>query len=202
MKYDAITSAIARPFVSKRSAKAWDKGQLSDSDTQIINSVREGDTDSFGELVMKYEDFVFALILGLVHSEDTAKDVAQEVFLRAYRGIRRFELKSSFKTWLYRIAYNTSISHLNREKAKKRIDNEQALEPAFDTRGRQSLRLTLEKLIGLLKPDHRSVIILHYYDDLRYEEIAEVMDCPIGTVKIRLYRAKRELKKLWAKYAV
>ncbi len=202
MKYDLITSAIARPFVRKRSAKAWDKGHLPDSDTQIINSVREGETDAFGELVRKYEDFVFALILGLVHSEDTAKDVAQEVFLRAYRGIRRFELKSSFKTWLYRIAHNTAISHLNREKAKTRIDIDQATEPAFDTRGRQSLRLTLEKLIRLLKPDHRSVIILHYYDDLKYEEIAEVMDCPIGTVKIRLYRAKHELKKLWAKYAV
>lgn len=202
MKYDSITSALAGPFVKKRAAEARDKGQLSDSDTQIINSVREGDTDAFGELVRKYEDFVFTLILGLVHSEDTAKDVAQEVFLRAYRGIRRFELKSSFKTWLYRIAHNTAISHLNREKAKTRIDINQATEPVFDTRGRQSLRLTLEKLIRLLKPDHRSVIILHYYDDLKYEEIAEVMDCPIGTVKIRLYRAKHELKKLWAKYAL
>ena len=202
MKYDAITSTVARPFIRKRSAIARDKGQLSDSDTQIINSVREGDTEAFGELVRKYEDFVFTFILGLVHSEETAKDVAQEVFLRAYRGIRRFELKSSFKTWLYRIAYNTAISHLNREKAKARIDIHQATEPAFNTRGRQSLRLTLEKLIGLLKPDHRSVIILHYYDDLKYEEIAEIMDCPIGTVKIRLYRAKHELKKLWAKYAV
>jgi RNA polymerase sigma-70 factor (ECF subfamily) len=202
MKYDSITSALAGPFVKKRAAEAWDKGQLSDSDTQVINSVREGDTDAFGELVRKYEDFVFTLILGLVHSEDTAKDVAQEVFLRAYRGIRRFELKSSFKTWLYRIAYNTAISHLNREKAKKRIEIDRVTEPVFDTRRRQSLRLTLEKLIGLLKPDHKSVIILHYYDDLKYEEIAEVMDCPIGTVKIRLYRAKHELKKLWAKYAV
>lgn len=202
MKYDAITSALAGPFIKKRAAEARDKGHLSDSDTQIIYSVREGDTDAFGELVRKYEDFVFTLILGLVHSEDIAKDVAQEVFLRAYRGIRRFELKSSFKTWLYRIAHNTAISHLNREKAKTGIDLDQATQPAFDTRGGQSLRLTFEKLIGFLKPDHRSVILMHYYDDLKYEEIAEVMDCPVGTVKIRLYRAKHELKKLWAKYAV
>ncbi len=202
MNYNDITSAIARPFFKKHSAEAWDKGRLSDSDTRIINSVREGDTDAFSGLVRKYEDFVFTLILGLVHSEDTARDVAQEVFLRAYRGIRRFELKSTFKTWLYRIAYNTAISHLNREKARIRIDNDQATEPAFDTRGGQSLRLTLEKLIGLLKPDLKSVILMRYYDDLKYEEIAEIMGCPIGTVKIRLYRAKHELKKLWGKYAV
>lgn len=202
MKYDTVTSAVARPFVRRHSAEARDRGQLPDSDTQIINSVREGDTDAFGDLVRKYEDFVFTLILGLVHSEDTAKDVAQEVFLRAYRGIRRFELRSSFKTWLYRIAYNTTISHLNREKAQTGFDDDLAMEPALDNRGGQSLRLTFEKLIRLLKPDLKSVILLHYYDDLKYEEIAEIMECPVGTVKIRLYRAKRELKKLWGKYAV
>ncbi len=202
MKYDAITSALAGPFVKRRAAEAWDKGQLSDSDTRILNSVRDGDSNAFGELVRKYEDFVFTLILGLVHSEDMAKDVAQEVFLRAYRGIRRFQLRSTFKTWLYRIAYNTAISHLNREKAQTSFDDDLVMEPALDNRGGQSLRLTFEKLIGLLKPDLKSVILLHYYDDLKYEEIAEIMECPVGTVKIRLYRAKRELKKLWGKYAV
>jgi RNA polymerase sigma-70 factor (ECF subfamily) len=202
MKYDNLTSAIARPFFGKQTVRARDDRGLPDPDLQIISSVREGDTDAFSRLVRRYEDFVFTLILGLVHSEDMARDVAQEVFLRAYRGVRRFELKSTFKTWLYRIAYNTAISHLNREKKNKQIDNDQAVEPILDTGGRQSLRLTLEKLIGLLKPDLRSVILMHYYDDLKYEEIAEIMDCPVGTVKIRLHRAKHELKKLWGKYAI
>jgi RNA polymerase sigma-70 factor (ECF subfamily) len=67
---------------------------------------------------------------------------------------------------------------------------------------RQTAKLTLEKIIAELKPEYRAVIILFYYEDLKYEEIAEALDCPIGTVKIRLYRAKYELKKLWSRYEI
>lgn len=202
MKYSIITSAIAQATVRRISAKRAEEVAVLDADSLIVNAVREGDTEAFGKLVKKYEDFVLALAMGLVKSEEAAKDVTQETFLRAYRAVRRFQLKSSFKTWLYRIAFNTAMSHLKRENTSTQANCDSAAEPTIDSCHPQSLRLTFEKLIKYLKPDLKAVILFHYYDDLKYEDIAEIMNCPIGTVKIRLYRAKYELRKLWERYAV
>lgn len=200
MNLDNLETAIPRPIAGITANSPARRTVIADPDNGIIEAVRDGDTEAFGNLVNRYEDFVFTLILRMVRSEDMARDIAQETFLRAYRGIRRFELRSSFKTWLYRIAYNTALSHIKREKIEmKEIES---TEPSLDTAPSHSLKLTLEKLIGKLKPELQSVIIFHYYDDLKYDEIAEVLQCPIGTVKIRLYRAKYELKKLWARYAL
>jgi RNA polymerase sigma-70 factor (ECF subfamily) len=202
MKYTTMTSAISRPLARPAARFAKNRAFSGDSDEDIIRAVRDGDIDVFGMLVKRYEDFVYTLIRGMVQSEELAKDISQETFLRAFRGIRRFELRSSFKTWLYRIAHNTALSQLKRKETKACHQTGFITEPSIDIRDRQSLRLTLEKLIGRLKPELRAVIIFHYYDDLKYEEIAEILDCPTGTVKIRLYRAKHELKKLWKRYAV
>ncbi len=193
----AIVSSLSGVFV-RRQARAVLAAQ--DDDT-IIELVRNGDTDAFRVLVKRYEDFVFTLINGLVHSDDQAADIAQEVFLRAYRSIRRFEKRSSFKTWLYRISYNTALSHINKEKKEHApIELDYVLRAAENNN--HTLKLTVQKLMKLLKPELKAVIIFHYYDDLKYEEIADIMNCPVGTVKIWLFRAKLELKKLWVKYAV
>ncbi|MEE9554101.1 MAG: RNA polymerase sigma factor [candidate division Zixibacteria bacterium] len=200
MKYENYESAIPRPLAGIRAKFQAKRSVNSDPDDKILLAIREGETEAFGKLVNRYEDFVFTLVRGLVRSEEMTEDIAQETFLRAYRGIRRFELRSSFKTWLYRIAHNTAMSHLKR--GMKDIGTVEAYEPSTIATIDHSLKLTLEKLIGRLKPDLRTVILFHYYDDLKYEEIAEVLECPVGTVKIRLYRAKHELKKLWTKYAV
>jgi RNA polymerase sigma-70 factor (ECF subfamily) len=199
MRYANVIAAVAGTARKTRAAARWD---IEHDDDQVIRSVRNGDSEAFGNLVRKYEDFVFTLIRGLAESEDDARDITQETFLRAYRGIRRFQFKSTFKTWLYRIAYNTAMSHLARGRSHRLSIQE--TEPILwdDPQVRHSLRLTVEKLIGRLKPDLKAVIILYYYDDLKYEQIAEIMDCPVNTVKIRLYRAKYELGRLWEKYAV
>ena len=122
--------------------------------------------------------------------------------MRVYKSIRRFERKSSFKTWLYRIAYNTALAHLKREKSSIPIEDQVISEPETKPVKDHTLKLTFNKLIAKLKPELQAVIMFHYYDDLKYEEIAEILDCPLGTVKIRLYRAKFELRKLWDIYAV
>jgi len=170
------------------------------SDEAIIELVCDGDSEAFGKLVRRYEDFVFTLVRGLIGSTEAAEDVTQEIFLRAYRAIRRFERKSEFKTWLYRIAYNTSMSHLASKRQKQEIEISESI-PAIEGTD-YSLRQSMLKLVNYLKPELKAVVILHYFDDLKYEEIADVLNCPVGTVKIRLYRAKHELKKLWDKYAV
>ena len=173
-----------------------------DSDDVLIRAICDGDTKKFEELVFRYQDFVFTLVSNIVKSKESAQDVVQEVFLRVYKSIRRFERRSAFKTWLYRVAYNTALAHLKREKPTEEFDIRKAETTADKTSKNHTLRLTLDKLISKLKPELKAVIIFHYYDDLKYEEIAEVLDCPLGTVKIRLYRAKFELKKLWEQYAV
>ena len=178
------------------------KIRFSDPDDFIIDKVNNGDPEAFGTLVRRYEDFVFTLISGIVNSPDTAKDVSQEVFLRVYKSIRRFEKRSHFKTWLYKIAYNTALAHLEREKRIVARENSADFKTVDNSYHDYTDKLLLEKIIRMLKPEYRAVIILHYYEDLKYEEIAEVLECPVGTVKIRLYRAKYELKQLWSRHAI
>jgi len=202
MKQDSAASAISNIISQKRLRIAEKPVEFSDPDNLILKEIREGNYGSFGTLVRRYEDFVYTLISGLVRSPESAKDVTQEVFLRAYRSIRRFEQRSSFKTWLYRIAYNTAMAHLEREKKFAEREENAVIDTVDATYKRYDARITLEKIIAKLKPEYRAVITLHYYEDLKYEEIAETLDCPVGTVKIRLYRAKYELKQLWSKYAI
>ena len=199
MRYANVIAAVAGTARKAGTAARW---KVEHDDDRIIRSVRDGDSEAFGDLVRRYEDFVFTLIRGLAGSEDDARDITQETFLRAYRGIRRFQFKSTFKTWLYRIAYNTAMSHLARDRSHRLSIQEAEPLLSDDPQGRHSLRLTVEKLIGRLKPDLKAVIILYYYDDLKYEQIAEIMECPVNTVKIRLYRAKYALGRLWEKHAV
>lgn len=202
MSDDVLAPALSEA-VALRTPRAVPGSRISErSDDEIIGLVRDGDTNSFGLLVRRYEDFVYTLVRGIVLSDETAKDVAQETFLRAYRGIRRFQSKSSFKTWLYRIAYNTSMSHLKERAVKTEPVNEEIEPAATRNGGALALKITLQRLIGLLKPELKAVMIFHYYDDLKYEEIAAIMNCPVGTVKVRLFRAKHELRKLWDRYAI
>jgi len=170
-------------------------------DFSIINKVCDGESEAFGILVAKYENYVFTIVKWMVESDDKALDISQEVFLRAYRGIRRFEQKADFKTWLYKIAYNTSLNHIKQKHAKYLNEVGNFEDIPYSGNDDISLRLTFDKLIKSLKPELRAVIVLHYYHDLKYEEIAEIMDSPLNTVKIRLFKAKRQLKGLWDKYA-
>lgn len=202
MNYRNPASALSAPFEKAWPGSASPRAIRDVSEEDIIELVRNGDTEAFGGLVRRYEDFIFTMALGIVKSKEEANDIAQETFLRAYRGIRRFQLRSSFKTWVYRIAYNTAMSHLRKKEREITGEELDRVEPPDKRSEGHYLRITLKKLTGMLKPELRAVVLMHYYDDLKYEEIAEVLECPLGTVKIRLYRAKHELKKLWDKYAV
>ena len=201
MNSDTFTTAISGLITRRFPLRAHDNTLASMADEEITELVRDGNTEAFGILVRRHEDFVFTLARGIVSSKEQAKDVAQEAFLRAYKAIRRFERRSTFKTWLYRIAYNTAMSHRKIKEAEYMPIDETVLEHSISSSNEYTLRMTLEKLIGLLKPDLTAVVILYYYDELKYEEIADVLNCPVGTVKIRLFRAKHELKTLWDKYA-
>lgn len=206
MERDNASSALAGGFGRAGEFSmpkiAERKAGFIDPDDIVIEKIKDGNPEAFGVLVRRYEDFIYTLIIGIVRYPEMAKDVSQEVFLRVYKSIRSFEQRSNFKTWLYRIAFNTALAFLAREKSM--VARANAMEPSMvDNSYRyRSDKMTLEKIIGMLRPEYRAVIILHYYEDLKYEEISEVLECPVGTVKIRLYRAKYELKQLWSKYAI
>jgi len=202
MKQNSATSAISDIIGQKRLKIAEKRAEFADPDISVIQEIRGGNCEAFGVLVKRYEDFIYTLIFGLIKSGEEAKDITQEVFLRAYRSIRRFEQRSSFKTWLYRIAYNTAMAHLAREKKVAEREENAAFNPVDVTYKGYNTRIFLEKIIAKLKPEYRAVIILFYYEDMKYEEIAEALDCPVGTVKIHLYRAKYELMQLWRKYGI
>jgi RNA polymerase sigma-70 factor, ECF subfamily len=202
MSDEIYVSSFAKTFLGRAAVIKARVPNDTPADEDIIDLVASGDTEAFGILVKRYEDFVFTLVRGLVISEEQARDISQEVFLRAYRALRRFERKSSFKTWLYRIAYNTSMSHLKRMHNNVESIQDLNLEQEQRSSVPHPAKYLLRRLIDKLNPELKAVVIFHYYDDLKYEEIAEILDCPLGTVKVRLFRAKHELKKLWENNAI
>ena len=202
MEYRTAIAGIYGLFASSIAKISGNRAYLQDTDNSVINKVRDGDHDAFGILVKRYDDFAFSLARGMAGNDESARDITQEAFLRAYRSIRRFEQRSSFKTWLYRIVYNTALAHISREKKAAERDNAAASELIDGSYTSMSKKLLVEKIISKLSPDYRAVIMLHYYEDMKYEEIADTLNCPIGTVKVRLYRAKYELKKLWSEYEI
>jgi RNA polymerase sigma-70 factor, ECF subfamily len=172
------------------------------TDEQLIGRVRSGDTRLFGELVRRYQDPVFAMALRLVGSERDAEDVAQEAFLRVHRGLEGFKGNAKFSTWLYRITFNLCTDWLrkNRRPGRATTSLDDAAEVAdasvqleqgvLDAAERQPLR---EALDGL-QERYRTLVVLHYYQGLPCQQIAEVLGMPLKTVATRLYRARRMLR--------
>ncbi|NVB42227.1 sigma-70 family RNA polymerase sigma factor [Pseudenhygromyxa sp. WMMC2535] len=157
-----------------------------------------GDKQAFAELVRRHQGKVRGLLLRLTGNTTLADDLAQEVFLRAYRGMVGFEGRARFSTWLYRIAYNVFLNHRTRSKELS------ALPEGFESRAaapeselsaaRCDLRRDLAAAIAELPDRYRAVVTLYYLEDVSYPEIAEVLDLPLGTVKTHLHRAKKLLR--------
>lgn len=182
------------------------------TENDLIKRSIEGDQEAFEELIFKYQHKVYSLAYRYMGNEEDASDMAQEAVLRAYRSLRSFKGDSSFSTWLYRITTNVCLDELRRRKRSVHIisldeplataDGEEMereitdTSPAVDVVYEQKeLARQLEALIATLKPDHKTVIILRDIMDLTYEEIAEVLQCSVGTVKSRISRAREILRK-------
>lgn len=183
-----------------------DKGG-SESDNQLVERVQRGDRRAFDLLVLKYQHKVQAIIHRFVHDSAEVNDVAQEAFIKAYRAIGKFRGDSQFYTWLYRIAVNTAKNHLvarNRRPPAVDVDVEDAEFYAgseylkdVDSPEGELFRSELEKAvfgaIEALPTDLKTAITLRELEGLSYEEIAEVMDCPVGTVRSRIFRAREAI---------
>lgn len=183
------------------------------SDESIVELIRSGDVEAFGLLVQKYQDRIYSTILNYVNSVEDASDLAQETFVKAYSAMHRFQGTSAFYTWLYRIAINTAIDHL-RKRPGVRVDSldddrfqDVGFEPAADRSAEPQHALALKEekrimkqAIGMLSEKLRTALILHDIEGLSQDEVAAVLDCPVGTVKSRVSRARCELRTILTEY--
>jgi len=179
------------------------------TDAQLVRRVQKGEKGAFDALVLKYQHKIVNLVLRYVRDPDQAMDIAQEAFLKAYRALPRFRVDSAFYTWLYRIAVNTAKNHLAAQR-RRPMDVELDLQDSeqYDLHAKlketdtpegltlsQELNETVQKAIGALPEDLRTAIILREIDGMSYEEIAQAMECPVGTVRSRIFRARDAIGK-------
>jgi RNA polymerase sigma-70 factor, ECF subfamily len=169
-------------------------------DLELIHRSQAGDTEAFGELVTKYRTKIFSMIYGIVGNECDAWDLAQEGFLKAWRSIHRFQGRSSFYTWLYRITINVTNDSLRRRCRHSEVEFDDTI-PSFlpdpgDNYERAEIREQVYAALAQLTSEHRAVIVLKEIEDLQYREIAEILNVSIGTVMSRLFYARKKLQSI------
>ena len=176
-------------------------------DEELVLRVQQGDKSAFDLLVIKYQHKIIQLVNRYVKDPSEAQDVAQEAFIKAYRALGNFRGDSAFYTWLYRIAINTAKNYLvsrSRRSSDYQVDiqDAEAIENAPQLQGmetperlllNQEIIDTIKTAIDKLPEEMRTAIILREFDGMSYEEIAEAMDCPVGTVRSRLFRAREAI---------
>ena len=175
-----------------------------ETDQQLVERAQQGDSRAFDLLVKKYQHKILGLIGRYVHDHSEVQDVAQEAFLKAYRALGKFRAESAFYTWMYRIAINTAKNHLvSRGRRPPGSDLDIVDAEILDHSGRLSdletpeaviardqLEAAVFEAIEQLPEDLRTAITLRELDGLSYEDIAQIMDCPVGTVRSRIVRAR------------
>lgn len=173
------------------------------TDMDLISQVLQGNSAAYASLVQRYQNFVFTIVLRYVKSREDAQEVAQDVFVKAYRSLSDFKGASKFSTWLYTIATTTSITALRKKKLEvQSLDNEQVFERAdhmdsgmnANTIEQKSRVAMVNNAIQLLNPDDAQVITLFYKGEQTLEEIAQVMGKEVNAVKVQLHRARTRLK--------
>ena len=178
-------------------------------DQELVARAQAGDRRAFDLLVLKYQQKVAGLIARYLRDPNEVQDVAQEAFIKAYRALGGFRGESAFYTWLYRIAINAAKNHLaSRGRRPPRDDMEMEVAEQLESGGRlremgtpenyllsEEIAQTVQKALDELPEDLRTAIVLRELEGLSYEEIAEAMDCPIGTVRSRIFRARDAIDK-------
>ena len=173
-------------------------------DISFIEQARRGDRAAFGELVKRYQRRAYAVAYGLVGNRDDALELAQESFVKAYRAMGRFKADMPFYPWLHRIVRNSCLNHLKKRNRRAESSLEGMVESGTDfatdhegpaeAANAEELRLRLARSMQRLSESHREILSLRHVDELSYEEIAQVLEVPAGTVMSRLHTARRALR--------
>ena len=168
------------------------------NERELVERCRSGDERAFQELVDRYKDLVYALIARAVQDRSRAEDLAQDVFLRIHRGLPYFRGEARLSTWMYRIVANVCVQEYGKPAtisfdADKPAHQRSAPDRQF---GDLELKDRLEKAIARLPPNYRLLVAAHYLEGLRYEDLADALQQPLGTIKTQLYRAKQQLRRM------
>ncbi|HEY0947860.1 MAG TPA: sigma-70 family RNA polymerase sigma factor [Opitutaceae bacterium] len=201
---NAIPKALEKTLVASP-----ERQQEADSDWALVQRVQSGEVGAFDQLIVKYRERVYSVVYNMTSNREDAADLTQEAFIKAFQSINRFQGQSSFFTWLYRIAVNSTLTHLRKSKLRtffsfEKIHEEdkssEVLNQLTDKKGAdrdvyvKELQEKLNEAMQKLSIKHRTVVTLFEIDGLSHEEIAEVMDCSVGTVRSRLHYAKQLLQ--------
>jgi RNA polymerase sigma-70 factor (ECF subfamily) len=172
-------------------------------ESQLIDAALAGDSSAFGILVQRYQDRLYSSIVHVVGCRVEAEDVVQDAFVQAYVKLNTFQHNSRFFTWLYRIAFNAALSRRRRKKSAYSVEQSREVagdEPVSEVDApddrmlRQERVRIVQEALSLLTEDHRAILILREMEEMSYEDIADVLNTPVGTVRSRLSRARNQLR--------
>lgn len=190
----------------------WDPASATDQ--QVVERARAGREDAYRELLRRYDRPVFSLIYRMVRDRELAEDLAQETFVKVLNALDTYRPDFKFSSWIFKIANNAAIDHLRRRQLDTLSldgapeattpDRVEATTLQLSDRGESPLQelearelgSAIEQAVGRLRPEYRACIILRHIEDRPYEEIAEILDLPLGTVKTYIHRARGELKQM------
>ena len=181
-------------------------------DVALVRAAQKGDTDAFEELVARHRDKIYARAFSMMRNEDEAVDLSQEAWVKGWQRLAQFQGDSSFATWITRIVINLCLDELRKQKRRRTESIEEMDEesggverqmPVVTTNPterleRGELRQRIDQALGQMSHEHRTVVVLHEFEEMEYKEIAKAMGCSIGTVMSRLFYARRKLASLLA----
>ncbi len=181
------------------------------SDVELIGKFNDGDVDAFEQLIIRYEKKIYSICFYFLKNREVADDAAQEIILKLYKKLGSFRQEAAFSTWMNYVASNTCRDYLRKRKRNKvlHLDDDIQTEDGQISRELPSeestpeerienkeLGVLMQDTIAKLKEDHREILLMREYQELSYEEIAKILEISVGTVKSRIYRARKDLKAL------
>ncbi len=199
-----VSKALTKTLVASP-----ERQREADADWTVVQQVQAGDVAAFDRLILKYRERLYSVIYNMTANREDASDLSQEAFIKAFQSINRFQGQSTFFTWLYRIAVNSTVTHLRKnrlrtffslEKITEEGKTSEIISALTDQSGAErgafvkELQEKLNEALQKLSINHRTVVTLFEIDGLSHTEIAEVMNCSVGTVRSRLHYAKQLLQ--------
>lgn len=171
------------------------------SDQHYINQIIQGDTNVFSVLVDRYKEMIFTLALKMIKNREEAEEVSQDTFIKIYNSLNKFKGDSKFSTWIYKIAYNTCLDRLKKNKKEENtilIDEFsdhlfKTLDNAFSALEEKDRKQTIQNCLNLLSREENFLLTLYYFDDQNLDEIAKIMDINSNNVKVKLFRSRKKL---------
>lgn len=188
------------------------KDKSTHDDVQLVNQAKRGDTIAYEELVARHRDKIYARAFSMMRNEEDAYDLSQEAWIKGWQRLKQFQGDSSFATWMTRIVINLCLDLMRKQKRQRAesieslseesggVERQMPIENPNPTRGleRAELRKRIDEAMQQLSEAHRTVLVLHEFEELEYKQIAKRMNCSLGTVMSRLFYARRRLASLMA----